>query len=111
MAALMAAVAGCGSSGASSVCPGQLPCVHFVTDPGVGGNGAGDGTTAGDLASAPALDLGAAHAADQSVAPGDLATAAADLAGACVATGGSCATHNDAVCCSHYCVYATNTCK
>ncbi len=29
----------------------------------------------------------------------------------CVATGGDCTYHNNAVCCSNYCIYSSNTCK
>ncbi|MCU1279304.1 MAG: hypothetical protein JWM53_2850, partial [bacterium] len=64
------------------------------------------------LALPAALDLGSNHPPDQSLPPSDLAIAAAnDLAPSCVATGGNCSNHNDAICCSHYCVYATNTCR
>jgi hypothetical protein len=47
-------------------------------------------------------------------APADLSPLAArpDLAQPmCVATGGDCTYHNDAVCCSSYCIYSTNKCK
>jgi len=81
-----------------------------VSAPAVGGNGASDGGAAIDLAAA-AADLATPHAVDQSMPLGDLASGAQDLAAACVATGGSCPNHNDAICCSHYCVYATNSCK
>src|SRR5581483_4664939 len=29
----------------------------------------------------------------------------------CVGTGGDCTYHNNKVCCSSYCIYASNTCK
>jgi hypothetical protein len=102
-------IAGCGGSDLS-VCPNHQPCVHFVANPAIGGNGATDGGDA-DLALRVPYDLGSAHAPDLSAPPSDLTVAAPDLLPACVATGGSCATHDDAVCCSHYCVYATNTCR
>ncbi len=105
------ALAACGGSGLS-VCPQQQPCVHFVgPSNGTGGNGTSDdagGDTIADMAHA-SPDLGV-KSGDMSAAPSDLATAPADLL-ACVATGGNCSNHNDAVCCSHYCVYATNTCR
>ena len=101
---------GCGG-GDRSVCAGSQPCVHYVTPPAVGGNGAsGDASVAdpADMArSAP--DLGGKG--DASAPPSDLSTVAADLAPACVPTGGDCSGHNDAVCCSKYCVYATNSCR
>ena len=105
-------LAGCGGSSLSA-CPDHQPCVHYVTDPAVGGNGATDGAgtdVASDMARAPALDL-AAKPADQGTTAGDLATPAADMVAACLPTGGACPNHNDAVCCSHYCVYATNSCR
>ncbi len=107
--------AGCGPSNAvTSACPGSSPCVHFVGNvgTGTGGNGAGDGA-----ADAPEDMAHAASAHDLAAAAGDLATAAGDLAAAggdmlaCLPTGGACPNHDDAICCSKYCVYATNTCK
>ncbi len=101
----------CGGSGIS-VCPQQQPCVHFVgPSGGTGGNGASDdggAVTVADMAHAPP-DLGA-KSGDMASSPSDLASTPADLL-SCVAAGGNCSNHNDAICCSHYCVYATNTCR
>lgn len=109
--AALVALGGCGG-GDRSVCAGSQPCVHYVTPPAVGGNGAGDDGSvaqASDMARSTPLDLGGK--ADAGAPVGDLATVAADLAPACVPTGGDCSGHNDAVCCSKYCVYATNSCR
>jgi hypothetical protein len=109
--ALIVVLAACGS-GTVNVCPSGQPCLHLVADPGVGGNGTSDDGGTADLSQpASSADLASLPAKDQGAAPADLTSSSSDLAAACVATGGSCAVHNDSVCCSKYCVYATNTCK
>jgi hypothetical protein len=105
-------IAGCGGSSLSA-CPDHQPCVRYVANPGVGGNGATDGAATdppNDMAHSPALDL-TVKPADQAMPAGDLSMSPADLAPACLPTGGACPNHDDAICCSHYCVYATNSCR
>jgi len=63
---------------------------------------------AGDLATPPLItpSMPPKSVADMGVA------ARPDLAQPmCVATGGDCTYHQDAVCCSSYCIYSTNKCK
>lgn len=115
-----AALFGCGPSNTvSSACPSSTACVHFVTPTqgtGTGGNGAGTGGNRGtsDMARASSSsDMAQASSGDPDMAsspPIDMATAPADML-SCLPTGGDCTGHNDAICCSKYCVYATNTCK
>ena len=89
-------------------------CVHYLSGlpgaPGTGGNGSG-----ADMAHASGGGGDMAHAASGDMsqpASGDMATAAStDMATACLPTGGNCSFHNDAACCSNYCIYATNLCR
>lgn len=109
LVAVLFVAGGCGGGGLS-VCAGSQPCVHYVS-PAVGGNGASDDGSvadAADMARSGVPDLG--RTSDAGLPAGDLATAA-DLAPACLPTGGDCSGHNDAACCSKYCVYATNSCR
>jgi hypothetical protein len=58
-----------------------------------------DSGTSGPPGSTPDLGASDLGASDLSTKP------------ACAPTGGDCTYHNNAACCSNYCVYKTNTCK
>jgi hypothetical protein len=73
-----------------------------------------------DLAVEPTVDLSqpssAAQPPDLSAridlrAATDLSEPPRDLAPACVPTGGDCTYHKNSVCCSHYCIYSSETCR
>lgn len=88
-------------------------CVHYLSGlPGpspTGGNPpSGDmarAAAAGDMAHAAAPDLATASSTDMATASSD------DMVMACVGPGGDCTPRNDAICCSGYCIYATNLCR
>jgi hypothetical protein len=102
----------CGQS--NPTCTKGDHCVHYLAGlPGTGGNGGGGGSSGvgPDMAKAPAGDMAKASSADMASSSTDMAMASTDMAMSCVATGGDCTFHNDAICCSGYCIYSSNTCR
>ena len=97
-------------------CPDGQKCVGgrcYAQNADVNGNVGGSSDDAGvpdDLAMG-GWGGGAGDLASP-LAPHDLATPSSppDLL-SCVGTGGDCTYHNNKVCCSSYCIYASNTCK
>lgn len=90
-------------------CPGGYACVLGRCQPSGIAPPADLATeaTPDDLAIPPmSTDLSVTAGADLSTS-----LPPPDLAPACVPKGGSCYFHKDAVCCSRYCIYSSNTCR
>lgn len=114
--AICALFFGCGDQ-TNVTCTKGDRCVHYLSGlpgTGTGGNGGGGGTGGGaDMAHASSADMAHASSTDMAQSSStDMAMASStDMAMACVGPGGDCTFHNDAVCCSNYCIYSTNKCR
>jgi hypothetical protein len=105
-----------------SPCPDGYQCVNGFCDNGSSRTttqGVADGST-GDSATRPPDLAGQTPVSNPDLSSPDptpdlspMPTPGPDMtpAPSCVPTGGDCTYHNDAICCSSYCIYKTNTCK
>jgi hypothetical protein len=102
-------------------CPDGQQCVDgrcmaggtVPVDLGVGGVGGGGSGDSGAPMSMPDLSHPSGPVDMKTPKDFSMPSGGGDMAsgGGCVGTGGDCTYHNNAVCCSNYCIYSSNTCK